>query len=281
MRMMRSMGLAAVAVVCMGTAACATSADSAGVTETVTQTETVTATVTETVTEAPGAGDAPVESGVPADPDAGAATEPGGARTVPLAGSADPTLSDASDSPVAVVVQGDFRGSGMGGTLPLIVRNNSADVVHDITATGSAQDADGKLVGSGSDQGFTPNTIAPGGIALGYVYFSDDIGQGAAFDIEVDAEPGPGTWSIDLPLQDLNQTKDSILGKVVNDTGSKVSGPISINGMCFDEAGTILRTVSDYAAKDDLAPGATSTFSLDLYGDPCPTFLLGARGYSG
>jgi len=80
----------------------------------------------------------------------------------------------------------------------------------------------------------------------------------------------------------VNQTADSILGTVTNDTSDKVSGPIGVSILCFTAKGAIVDFVAGgaFAEKDDLAAGATSSFAADLSGQQCPTYLIGSSGYS-
>lgn len=162
-------------------------------------------------------------------------------------------------------------------SLPVVVRNNTANPIGQIEVTGIARDSAGTLVGSGSSQGFEPVLVEPGEIAWGYVYFGDIIGEGLTFELSTNGEE-PG-YFMPVEITELNAIGDQIIGALANTSDSEVSGPIGIGGACFAIDGTLVGTFSPYAEQDDLAPGGFGSFSTDLYGDPCPIGLAGASGY--
>ena len=165
---------------------------------------------------------------------------------------------------VAVVATG--AALDRSGSLPIVVRNNTANVIGRIEVTGIARDTVGTLSGSGSSQGFQPARVEPGEIAWGYVYFGDITGEGLTFDLSASSVP-PDTYFA------------PVVGVLTNTLDAGVSGPISVDGICFAMDGTLLGTVNSYAEQDELTAGGTGSFSLDLYGDPCPIGLVGASGY--
>jgi hypothetical protein len=57
-----------------------------------------------------------------------------------------------------------------------------------------------------------------------------------------------------------------------------MGGPIDVMVACFDKAGAITSTQSGFAEADSLAPSGTSSFSVDLYDDPCPNWAVGSSG---
>lgn len=160
----------------------------------------------------------------------------------------------------------------------IIVRNNTSDPIGQIEATGTARDAAGALVGSGSSQGFKPVVVAPGEIAYGYVYFDGGFPEGSTFEFDVAGEE-VDTYFRPITITEINNTGDAIIGGVSNDTGVDVTGPISVDVLCFAADGTTIGHKGGYAEQSDLADGATGSFSISLYGNECPIGLVAASGY--
>ena len=159
-----------------------------------------------------------------------------------------------------------------------IVRNNTSDPIGQIEATGTARDADGALVGSGSSQGFKPVVVAPGEIAYGYVYFDGGFPEGSMFEFNVAGEE-VGTYFRPITITEINNTGDAIIGGVSNDTSVDVTGPIGVDVLCFAADGTTIGPKGGYTEQSDLADGATGSFSISLYGRECPIGLAAASGY--
>ena len=152
--------------------------------------------------------------------------------------------------------------------------------------SGTARDGAGKLMGSGSSQGFAPELVNPGEWAFGYVFID---GVKAAKDTEFDFtatgnEPDDFLSSVDVEIVEVAQTKgnfgDSLTGILKNPTDEKVSGPVDVSAACFDKSGSLISTQSGFADSDSLAPGGTSSFSIDLFDDPCEFFAMGSSGYN-
>jgi hypothetical protein len=160
----------------------------------------------------------------------------------------------------------------------IIVRNNTSDPIGQIEATGTARDASGALVGSGSSQGFKPVVVAPGEIAYGYVYFDGGFPDGSTFGFAVAGEE-VDTYFRPITITEINNTGDAIIGGRSNDTGVDVTGPISVEALCFAADGTTVGPRGGFAEQDDLVDGATGSFSVSLYGDECPIGLAAASGY--
>ena len=160
----------------------------------------------------------------------------------------------------------------------IIVRNNTSDPIGQIEATGTAGDAAGALVGSGSSQGFKPVVVAPGEIAYGYVFFDGGFPEGSTFEMDVAGEE-VGTYFRPITITEINKTGDAIIGGISNDTGVDVTGPISADVLCFAADGTTIGPEGGYAEQSDLADGAAGSFSISLYGNECPIGLAAASGY--
>lgn len=211
-------------------------------------------------------------SGKPAAPDASESVRAFGDISV---------LSLPAGDPGVVAVVAATAALDRSGSLPVIVRNNTTKTIGAIEVTGIARDATGNLAGSGSSQGFKPALVKPGEIAFGYVFFGDVVGQGLTFDLTASGEE-PGSFFSSVPVQitELTVSAEQIIGIVTNGTAEQVSGPISIDGVCFSPAGDLLGTVSGYSELGDLAPGGVDSFSISLYGQFCTVGLLAASGYS-
>lgn len=194
------------------------------------------------------------------------------------------TVPDGESGELSVVLQGLAIDDS--GSLPVVVRNRTSDTVFNVEATATARGADGSLAGSGSSQGFAPTTVAPGEWAFGYVYFGGSVPAGAEFDITATAETESGfIGSVDVKPVETNIVPSEfsgqqIVGIVENGTEQEVSGPVSVQVMCFDQAGSALvKTHSGFTDADSIAAGGTASFSVDLFEDPCPNFAVGASGY--
>lgn len=198
-----------------------------------------------------------------------------------LGGTGYPTEFDAgAPGDVSVVYTGDAQFSS--GSIPVVVRNATSETVSNVEIAATIRDAEGTLAGSGSSQGTTPAQIAPGSLALAYVYVEDSVSEGFQAEhtvsfTELSEAFGSG---VDLRVDELETTDDGFIGTAVNETDETVSGPISVDVYCFDESGTIIDTKGTYTDQDEAAPGATVSYSVNFRGDPCPAYIVGLSGYS-
>jgi hypothetical protein len=89
---------------------------------------------------------------------------------------------------VAVVAQAPLTFPVRGGeTVPIAVRNNTPGSVTEITAQGIVRDAGGKIVATGTDQGFHPALLQLGQVALGFIYLGIGTNVPAGSTITVQA----------------------------------------------------------------------------------------------
>ena len=193
-------------------------------------------------------------------------------------------IPEGEDGALSVVITGEADAAS--GTVPVVVRNMTASPLAGIEVSGTARDGAGELMGSGSSQGFAPELVNPGEWAFGYVFID---GVKAAKDTEFDFtatgnEPDEFLGSVDVEIVEVALTKgsfgDNLTGILKNPTDEEVSGPIDVAAVCFDKSGALNSTQSGFADSDSLAPGGTSSFSVDLFEDPCEFFAMGASGYS-
>jgi hypothetical protein len=174
------------------------------------------------------------------------------------------------------------------GSVPVIVRNRTSQATHSLEVAGTARTPAGELVGSGASQGLVPAQVGPGEWAFGYVYFGfDDLPVDAVFDLTATGETAPGfLGKLDVRPVELNQIQGSysrqVVGIVQNESGEDVSGPVSVNVACFDDAGAqLLSTHGSYTDSDELPPGGTSSFSIDMFDvGSCANYVVGASGWS-
>lgn len=198
-----------------------------------------------------------------------------------LAGTALPVFEAGRKDKVDVVATGEIAPNAGGTTVQIAIRNNTADTITNIDVSGAAKDATGKIVGSGKSQGLKPTTVPAGGIALGYVYYSSELPADSKIDFTVSSEPLVGdSYFQDLKIDEANNMGDSITGQATNVSELTLNGPYSVEVYCFEKNGKFKDSFTTYATPDaDLQPKQSVTFQTDLYGEACPTFLVGASGY--
>lgn len=192
-------------------------------------------------------------------------------------------VPDGEDGELSVVVVG--KPDPQAGSVPVIVRNRTPEPLSGIEVTGTTRDAAGKLIGSGSSQGFAPELLGPGEWAVGYVYFDGaKLTSETKYDLTATGTaPDESGGSVDVEIVEVSATagtySDQLVGIVKNATDSEVSGPISVMVGCFDNSGSLESTQSGFAESDPLAAGGTSSFSVDLFDGPCKNWAVGASGY--
>jgi hypothetical protein len=199
-----------------------------------------------------------------------------------LAGNRSPALPTGRLGALTVVAQAQSLDND---SLPIVLRNNTTDVIVRPTASATIRSAGGKLVASGEDQGFHPNIVAPGEITIGYVYFDGGkMPPGSTVEFQLGGTPQDevGFENVrDVPIEEFNRIGDRFVGRVRNPYQEAVSGPIDVQVTCFDTSGRPVAQFGDYASPDDMPVGGTAGFTIEMYdGPPCPTYVLGASGFS-
>jgi len=254
--------LLAIAVLAAGSTACGTSPG---------------APVSGAATVGPSSSASSANSGVPS---------PQPTKSLYLAGNASPTFPAGDPGKVAVVAQAPLTlpvPSG-GETLPIAVRNNTPGSVTEITAQGIVRDAGGKIVGTGTDQGFHPALLQPGQVALGFIYLGigTNVPAGSAITVQASGKPASSsnTYFADLLVTEVSNTGQQVVGTIKNPRAHAVQAPYSVDVYCIDSSGGLRAEIGGFAdVSTDLAPGATSGFTVDLAGTPCPQFIVGASGF--
>lgn len=179
---------------------------------------------------------------------------------------------------LSVVAVGSLDASGA--ILPVLVRNNTSREVADVTISGVARSADGRVLAAGGSQFVRPHYVLPGTLALGYIYFDGvDIPSNAAFEFEVEATP-PGEVQYDstrdLEIVEASLFEDRVVGELQNAQDGVIEGPIGVSVLCFDLDGALLGQHQAFVEESGLPPGETVSFQATLatLGQGCPAFLI-------
>lgn len=191
-----------------------------------------------------------------------------------------PPLPEGDPDIVAVIAVG----APVRSSVPVVVRNNTGTTVALDDVFGVARDQQGTLVLSGEVSNVAPYRLPPGQIAVGYVYFGEDVPEGVTLEFEPQAEPFEESefGSQDLRVIEAEVAADGIVGIAGNPTAEKLSGPFSVTGVCFDSSGEVRGYYSAFAAKDKLQVDESTPFSATFYGEgPCETHVIGLSGYKG
>lgn len=210
---------------------------------------------------------------------AAAAASSGGSGQTSIGGSAANLLPPGTAGEVIVVAVGTYDGS----RLPLVVRNNTGGEVADVSVSATARDAGGALVASGGDQGFRPNLLRPGELAMGYAYFDGaQLPADAVFEFDAEADaPGGALSRLDLVVDEATLIDDRVVGVLSNPHAETLQGPIGITLTCFSTDGILLGFHEGYSDKETAEPGETVPFQVTLQGGTsCPAFLVAGSGYN-
>lgn len=188
---------------------------------------------------------------------------------------------------LSVVYIGKPAGS-MGSTVPVLIRNNTAEALDGLEVNGTARAADGTLAGSGSSQGFEPAVLQPGEWAMGYVYFSSDLASDATVEATATGREGSGGGifsTVHLKVNEFNVqpgkfNSTTFVGILANPGAEEASDPISVYVGCFDAQSNLLEVFSGHA--NGAAPaGGTASFSVDAYEAPaCAAYAVAASGWN-
>jgi hypothetical protein len=127
--------------------------------------------------------------------------------------------------------------------------------------------------------------VAPGEIAIGYVYFSTALPPDAAVEIQATGDKKQSGFGdqVSFEVVEVNRIEgefgSDLVGTIRSTLDHEVSGPISIQALCLDAQGNPASTPNGFADGDAIGAGSDSSFSISLGDDPCPTFLVGATAY--
>jgi hypothetical protein len=166
-----------------------------------------------------------------------------------------------------------------------VFRNNTSAAIAHVQVSGTAKDPTGKIVASGSSQGTDPSTVQPGQWAFAFIYFEPGSKLSGtdrlSFSEQAMTASTESYNTAAIQVTQANLSGSSIAGGVQNTTGHHVQGPISVHAYCLNPAGDPMGVVTGFTSGSSgpLAPNATDSFQLDLNGQSCSSFLVGAYGY--
>lgn len=141
-----------------------------------------------------------------------------------IGGNASPSLPTGEQGDVVVIKVGPYPGqeSPTRGSLPLIVRNNTAEVVTQVSVSATARDSSDELIASGEDQRFHPDVVEPGEIAIGFIFFGPDVPlpEDASFEFHVTHEPASD--------DEFNNFRDLVVAEV-SKPDSRIVGTLQMS----------------------------------------------------
>jgi hypothetical protein len=201
-----------------------------------------------------------------------------------LAGNAHPQYPAGPVGKVSVVYQAPISPQQNGTAVPIVLNNNSSKAVAHVDISGTAKNAAGKIVGSGSSQGTYPSVIEPGQWALAFIYFQSAEGLSPSdtmsFSVDITQADTSSYNTAAIQVTQANMSSGSITGGVQNTTGHVVTGPISVDVYCFDGNGHPFYEQGGFTSgSGDLATNASDSFQINLSDQQCPSYLVGASGY--
>jgi hypothetical protein len=197
-----------------------------------------------------------------------------------LGGNAQPNFPKGTPGKVSVVQVGPLDTSQ--GILLFAFRNNTPEGISHVDWSATARSG-GAIVSTGSSQGTTPAQVQPGEVGLSYIFFENSKAIPDDTEYEFKAESSPiDTESFNtapLKVTEANLAGGAVVGSATNETGASTQGPYSVPVYCFD-GDNLLRYRGGFAEQDGpIEAGGKATFTVDLFGEKCPTFAVGVDGY--
>jgi hypothetical protein len=215
---------------------------------------------------------------------------PAGARANPLLGgsSQPPSLPAGAPGKLTVVASGSPTQRPTGPhtlLLPVVLRDNTTKPVSGIQVTAKAT-ASGKLVATGNSQlDLYPQTVEPGQIAFGGVYFQTAPPSSAAITYSITTGNSTAVQDVGLLVTASDTAQKgggflSMTGTVKNTTKEKITSPARVFGMCFSSSGQPTGTLDTSTDGNAIPPGAQTTFSYQVSGQgiTCASWLVAAAG---
>jgi hypothetical protein len=202
-----------------------------------------------------------------------------------LKGTAKPTFPAGTPGKIDVVGVGplDVNPSG-DGTLPIAVRNNTNSGVAHIDISATARNSAHKVIATGTNQGVQPAQLHPGELGLSYIYFQVGTAvpkAGATYTFSVASMPADSSSynTASVKVTEANASAGSIVGTGANTTGKLLQGPYKVDIFCFNGPHFAFVRSAFTNENNDLQPGGAVSFTVNLDGAACPTFLAGISGY--
>lgn len=168
------------------------------------------------------------------------------------------------------------------GVVPIVIRNNTDEPVFDIELSATARDAAGNILGTARGDDIVPDSVPPGGLAIGRVLFRDTPLENATLDYVLSGGDAPGFLFVnrDLEIVEHNLVGGNVVGLALNNHDSALN-LIEVVVMCFDDQSVPTTVRSDFTDQDRVEAGAELPFSVDLLGDEakCNRYLLAGNGW--
>lgn len=207
-------------------------------------------------------------------------------------GTAHPTFSSGASGALDVIYVGTAYslGSGDGTIVPVEVWNGTSESMTSVDISGPAMSGS-TVIGSGDSQDVEPGLLAPGDVAFGMVFYTQNVPSGTTFNLTANGSTDT-SFAVNAQVVQANYSASgggfggaAVVGTVRNPGTSTISAPIPTDLYCFSATGALLNVSEDFVAGDaPLAPGATGSYSIDVPTPiggsqlPCPTFLVGSSG---
>lgn len=227
--------------------------------------------------------DASVEPPTDEDEDGEAPSSPQAYSSLTIVGD-ESLLPEGAEGEVSIVAISEPDSNT---SFPFILHNQTGQAISRVEISGRAVDADEETLGTGASHSVYPNVVEPGGYAFGYVYIDSsewELPAGATIpDPQIDFTEGIGSFEnlIALDIENFEELgSGDLTGDVTNPHDVTVSGPISVDSVCFS-ADEELTHFSAFADQDSVDPESSSTWTLSSYRDvpDCSVRLIGAQGF--
>jgi hypothetical protein len=196
-----------------------------------------------------------------------------------IAGTAFEFLPESDEDEVEVIAHGQIEST----RLPVVVRNNTDEVVSGVVAKVEFRDQAGKLIGVSESfeffGGLAPYFLNPGDLSIGYIYVEGEIPANAELEFSTRAGDPDDFMSglyADIEFGEVNWVTDRLVGEAINASDSLISG-VSLIALCFDADGNVTSSQTD-TIREDIEAGGTASFQLSVYQDDCEHFLIAGTG---
>lgn len=188
---------------------------------------------------------------------------------------ASPEASEAPDGlPEALWVQRTIgeasivHGDPIDSVVPIVVINDSIESIQIENILGAARTGSDRLVAVSTFSSWAPSLLAPQGVAVGYVQFSDDLGAATELQLELLSRPESESRTTHFPLAvtDLEHSEHGVIGTITNQSDMTAGNGLNVIGVCFSLRGEIVGYFHGIVSKSILIPGDSTAFMADLFG---------------
>lgn len=218
-----------------------------------------------------GAGTAPAAVSPAASP---ALSAPAGAS-----GPAQAGLPEGEAGKIAIVATGPYQQN----RVPIVVRNNTGRAVAYIEVAGDVRDADGRVTEVVRPRQLYPLIVEPGGLAIGYLYFDQEVRPTDKVSLTATGHTDVGSWrdfgAIPVELVEFNNFGDRVTGSIRNPTNQTTTDSAFIGLVCFDQSGTPAYAAQGSVPKG-IEPHGIGAFEFDNIPFSCDRYLFAGYSYA-